>query len=124
MRISHKSEYGLSAVLDLALQPPEVLIKVAEISSRQRIPLKFLEVILGQLKHGGYIATKRGSRGGYRLARPSEQITVGDVLCCLGERKRRTHEGGLAELWTRLDRSVWGILNETTFAELSNRCRR
>jgi Rrf2 family transcriptional regulator, cysteine metabolism repressor len=121
MRISQKSEYALSAVLDLSLHSPEDLVKVAGIASRQRIPARFLEIILADLKHRGYVTARRGSKGGYRLARSADQITVGDVLACFGERKLRKARGGLSELWTRVERSVWGILDETTFADLIQR---
>lgn len=118
MKISQKSEYALSAVFDLSLQPPEDLVKVAGIAARQNIPEKFLEVILANLKQRGLVTSKRGSKGGYRLARPADQITIGQVLDCFGERKLRKGRIAFRDLWMRLERSVLAILDETTFSEL------
>jgi Rrf2 family cysteine metabolism transcriptional repressor len=118
MKISQKCEYALSAMFDLSLHSPGDLVKVAGIASRQNIPEKFLEVILGNLKQRGLVTSKRGSKGGYRLARPADQITVGQVLECFGERKLRKGRAAFRDLWARLERSVLAILDETTFAEL------
>jgi Rrf2 family transcriptional regulator, cysteine metabolism repressor len=123
MKIHQKSEYALAALFDLSLHSSGELVKLAGIASRQRIPVKFLELILAELKQRGFVVSKRGSRGGYRLARPAKEITVGDVLTCFGERKLHTGRGGLSELWTRLQGSVWEILDRATFADLQQRAR-
>jgi Rrf2 family protein len=88
MNISVKSEYALQAVFDLALQPPGEPVKIAGIARRQKIPQKFLELILGSLKQGGFVESRRGAEGGYRLAKPADQIKVGEVLSFIEERKR------------------------------------
>lgn len=118
MKISQKSEYALAAILDLAQQRREEWAKVAAISRRRQIPPKFLELILGELKHRGFVASKRGADGGYRLAKPMDYITVGEILTCLGERHTRKTKDGLSDLWSRVERSVWGILDSTTFAQV------
>jgi Rrf2 family protein len=123
MNISVKSEYALLAILDLAMQPPGEPVKIADIAKRQHIPQKFLELILASLKHGGFVESRRGAEGGYRLARPAEQITVGDALRYLedGNTARRTSAEVFAELWKRVDAAVAAILDQTTFAELVRR---
>jgi Rrf2 family transcriptional regulator, cysteine metabolism repressor len=123
MKICQKSEYALAALYDLSLHSSGELVKAPGIASRQCIPVKFLELILGELKQRGFVVSKRGSKGGYRLARPAREITVGDVLTCFGERKLRQSRGGLTELWTRLENSVWDILDHATFADLPERPR-
>ncbi len=80
MNISVKSEYALQAIFDLAMQPPGESIKIADIARRQKIPQKFLELILSSLKKGGFVESRRGAEGGYRLARAADQIAVGEVL--------------------------------------------
>src|SRR5437870_10820520 len=80
MNISVKSDYALRAVFDLASQPQGDPVKIADIARRQRIPQKFLELILASLKQGGFVESRRGAEGGYRLARAPENITVGQVL--------------------------------------------
>jgi Rrf2 family transcriptional regulator, cysteine metabolism repressor len=123
MKISQKSVYALAALWDLSLHSSGELVKVPGIASRQCIPLRFLELILGELKQRGFVVSKRGSKGGYRLSRPAQEITVGDVLTCFGERRPMQGRSGLTEFWTRLESSVWEILDQATFADLLERTR-
>jgi len=122
MNISVKSEYALHAIFDLSMQPPGEPVKIAEIARRQKIPQKFLELILASLKQGGFVESRRGAEGGYRLARPAEQITVGQVLNFV-EQSKREKRGMTAftDLWKRVDGSIAAILDSTTFAELARR---
>jgi Rrf2 family protein len=79
MRVSAKADYALRGVLEIAAagNPP---IKRDQIARAQRIPVKFLETILGELKHAGIVASQRGAEGGYSLARDPAEITVADVI--------------------------------------------
>jgi Rrf2 family protein len=124
MNVSVKGEYALQAILDLSLQRGPDPVKIADIAKRQKIPQKFLELILASLKQGGFVASKRGAEGGYLLARPADTITVGDVLRFVdGARNdkstKRHDEHPLASFWRRLDESVSQIIDRTTFAELA-----
>src|SRR5260370_3376123 len=123
MNISVKSEYALHAVFDLALQPPGEPVKIADVARRQKIPQKFLELILASLKQGGFVESRRGAEGGYRLARPADQITVGEVLTFVEDRKKakRASPDAFADLWTRVDAAVSSLVDRTTFAELVRR---
>ena len=123
MNISVKSEYALHAILDLALQPAGAPVKIAEVARRQKIPQKFLELILASLKQGGFVESRRGAEGGYRLARPASEITVGEVLRFVEERKRtkRATEDPFHGVWKKVDEAVAEILDHTTFAELARR---
>jgi Rrf2 family cysteine metabolism transcriptional repressor len=123
MKISVKGEYALQAIFDLALQPQGDPVKIADIASRQDIPQKFLELILSSLKQGGFVESRRGAEGGYRLSRPPDQITVGDVLRFVeeGKRNRRAPANAFTDLWKRVDESVSAILDHTSFAELVRR---
>jgi Rrf2 family transcriptional regulator, cysteine metabolism repressor len=80
MLISKKSRYALKAVFELAKRKGDGPIKIADIAKPQAIPQRFLEAILVQLKQSGLVESRRGSEGGYQLARDPENITVGDVL--------------------------------------------
>src|SRR5690348_18480065 len=80
MNISVKGEYAMHAIFDLSLQKPGEPIKIADIARRQKIPQKFLELILSGLKQGGFVESRRGAEGGYLLSRPPDSITVGEVL--------------------------------------------
>lgn len=123
MKISVKSEYALHAVLDLALQPAGEPVKIAEVARRQKIPQKFLELILASLKQGGFVESRRGADGGYRLARPANQITVGEVLRYVEENKpaKRAPSDPFHDIWTQVDAAISAILDHTTFAELARR---
>ena len=123
MNISVKSEYALQALFDLARQPPGEPVKIADIARRQKIPQKFLELILASLKQGGFVESRRGAEGGYRLARPADQITVGEVFRFVegGNRTKRKGKDPFTDLWKRVDASVSAILDHTTFAELARR---
>jgi len=105
MKISLRSEYALRAIFDLAAQPPGELVKAAEIADRQIITRKLLELILADLKMGGFVCARRGSDGGYRLAKPADQITVGEVLAFVEEIRppKRREPGPFSELWSRID---------------------
>ena len=79
MRVTARGEYASQAVLHLALQYPEV-VTIQDLASRHHIPLKYLEQILLELKHGGVLESRRGVKGGYTLARSPAEISVGEVL--------------------------------------------
>ena len=123
MNLSVKSEYALQAVFDLALQPPGESVKIADIARRQKIPQKFLELILGNLKQGGFVESRRGAEGGYRLARPAAEITIGQVMHYVEEGKRikRGASHPFTDLWKRVDEAVSSIVDHTTFADLARR---
>lgn len=125
MNISVKSEYALQAILDLSQQPPGEPIKIADIARRQKIPQKFLELILSSLKQGGFVESRRGAEGGYRLARPADQITIGEVLRFAEDTKkpRKSASGPFSDVWKRVDEAVSAILDKTTFAELARQWR-
>jgi Rrf2 family transcriptional regulator, cysteine metabolism repressor len=130
MDVSVKSEYALRAVFDLACRESAEPVKIAKIAERQQIPQKFLELILSQLKQGGYLASRRGADGGYFLARPADAITVGDILRQIdgpASSARRLDQGEypgdspFPELWEKVDRALSSVIDRTTFADLVTR---
>ena len=129
MDVSVKGEYALRAVFDLASRESPDPVKIAKIAERQQIPQKFLELILSQLKQGGFLSSRRGAEGGYFLARAAEDITVGDILRHVDgptSPARRNAQGAVKdspfpELWQRVDRALSSVIDRTTFADLVNR---
>ena len=121
---SVKGDYALQAIFDLASQRPGEPVRIADIAQRQKIPQKFLELILSGLKQGGFVESRRGAEGGYLLARPADSITVGEVLRFIegpqqGKgRARGRVETPFTDLWQQVDRAVSGIIDHTTFADL------
>jgi len=81
--LSRKAKYGLKALLVLANESGRGPVPGAEIASRERLPKKFLEAILVQLKRQQLIGTRRGKGGGYFLRRPPTAITFGEVIRAL-----------------------------------------
>jgi Rrf2 family protein len=124
MNISVKGEYALHAIFDLALQKAGEPIKIADIARRQKIPQKFLELILAGLKQGGFVESRRGAEGGYLLSRTPEAITVGQVMRYVEGSKsgKPTRQQNTAdpfgETWKRVDGAVSDVVDQTTFAEL------
>ncbi len=124
-RVSLKGEYALRAIFDLTMQKPGEPIRIADIAKRQKIPQKFLELILSGLKQGGFVESRRGAEGGYMLARSADTITVGEVLRFVegsqsGRRPaRRTSDSPFAAMWRSVDDAVSAIVDRTTFSELA-----
>lgn len=80
MLISHRCQYALRAIFELAKRSNQGPVKIAQIAEVQAIPVRFLEVILSQLKQGRFVASRRGNRGGYILAYSPAELTVGAVI--------------------------------------------
>ncbi|HYM12835.1 MAG TPA: Rrf2 family transcriptional regulator [Bryobacterales bacterium] len=138
MNISVKGDYALKAIFDLAHQGGTKPVKIADIAGRQKIPQKFLELILAQLKQGGFVQSRRGAEGGYLLARSPDTIMVGEVLRFVegplspAERSRASGAASrtarrsatdtpFTEMWQRVDGAVSEIIDRTSFAELAAR---
>jgi Rrf2 family protein len=78
--LSRKSKYGLKAVLLLAREHDRGPVLISELADRERIPKKFLELILLDLKRHGILQSRKGPGGGYQLVRSPEQVSVGQVI--------------------------------------------
>ena len=85
MLITQKKQYALRAVFELAKHKDGPPLKSAEIAQSQAIPQRFLEIILNRLKHAGIVEAKRGYTGGFRLKRPTHEITVRQIFLALDE---------------------------------------
>ena len=124
MNISVKGEYALRAIFDLASQQPGEPVKIADIARRQKIPQKFLELILASLKQGGFVQSRRGAEGGYLLARPANAISLGDVLRFI----EGSHSGRFQsrldgntpffDIWRQVEQATSAILDKTTFGDV------
>ncbi len=129
MNISVKSEYALKAVFDLASQYLTIPqgaamspVKIADIAKRQKIPQKFLELILAGLKQNGFVDSRRGAEGGYLLAKGPDAITLGEVLRAVENVKnagRGSRDDPFGKIWQRVDSAVSDVLDRTSFGELA-----
>jgi Rrf2 family transcriptional regulator, cysteine metabolism repressor len=133
VRLSAKSEYAVKALLDLALHATADLQPIQDIAARQGIPQRYLEQVLLGLKRAGFLVSRRGSSGGYRLGRAADQITVGEVLRAVegaeggdaagrGGRRATAHDpGDLAQLWQEIDAAVSAVIDRLTLEDLKRR---
>jgi len=132
MRISKKCQYALRAVFELALRNTGKPVKIHDIAAAQGIPPRFLEVILNQLRHEGYVESRRGNEGGYMLVRGAEKLTVGEVIGTIegpvsiaGDESDNYNKGGsffggyaFEQLWEKVNSAVKQVWDNTTIAEL------
>jgi Rrf2 family protein len=81
--LTNKGKYGLKAMTHLAGMPPGKPALVADIAAANSIPKKFLDAILGELRTAGFVYSKKGRGGGYTLARPADEIRIGDIVRAL-----------------------------------------
>ena len=120
MYISAKVDYAVRALCGVA--EANDAPRTAEALARlQGLPPKFLESILNDLRRAGLLVSQRGAEGGYRLAKPANEITVGDVLSFVedGKKAKRPASDAFSGLWKRIDEAVSGVVDHTTFAEMA-----
>ena len=87
MKLSTKGRYGLRALIDLALYSENETVSIASISARQNISESYLEQLIAKLRKAGLVTSVRGAGGGYKLAKPASEISVGDILRAVDEMK-------------------------------------
>jgi len=131
MIVSTKGRYALRVMIDLAEHPTEGRIPLREIAQRQEISEKYLEIILKMLVQEKLVAGLRGKGGGYRLNRPPEAYTVGEILRCTEDTLApvaclESHQCPRAPgcrtlpMWEKLDALVNGFFDSITIADLMN----
>ncbi len=126
---SAKMEYALRSMLYLAQQPAGVPVQSRDIAEAEYIPGPYLDQILAALKRAGLIRSIRGVGGGYELAKPPSQITVGDVLRAFAgdslqpsEATHREHAtttiACIRDFQRRTSEAIWRLLDSTTLQQL------
>ena len=136
MKLSAKADYAVRAVLVLAIHEGEGPLKGELVARAQELPLKFVENILGELKHAGVVASQRGPEGGYKLAVPAAEVSLADVIriarradrsgCRCPPRRGHLPAGarGAARCLASEARGMLrSVLETTTFADLVERSR-
>ena len=130
MKISTKGRYALRLMLDLALHDTGEYIPLKEVAARQEISDKYLEQIITQLSRAGFVKSVRGAQGGYRLAEPPAQYTVGRILrlmegslapveCVDGEGDcSRADRCVTIEVWRALKEAIDNVVDSITLADL------
>ncbi|MCD8348726.1 MAG: Rrf2 family transcriptional regulator [Lachnospiraceae bacterium] len=125
MRLSTKGRYGLRAMVDLALNSEAEAVSISSISERQSISESYLEQLIAKLRRADLVVSTRGVQGGYRLTRPAEQITVGDVLRALEGDMRAVDcsafdEEGCEGADLCVTKYVWQRINESIDAAMDD----
>ena len=80
MKLSKKCQYALKAVFELAWRDQKEPIKTYEIAKAQHLSPRFMEIILNELKHGGFVESRRGNEGGYILVKDARDLSVREVI--------------------------------------------
>lgn len=132
MRISAKADYAVRAAIHLAVNADaDKPTKGETIATTQGIPMKFLENILGDLRHAGLVRSQRGAEGGYWLNRPAKEICVADVIRAVdgplasirGQRPEDVPYEGSAEplqqVWIAVRKNLRAVLETVTLADLA-----
>lgn len=136
MQVPRKVDYGLRAVIYLSGQDPEKCCSITEIAKQQGVPKKFLEKIIQDLMRGGLIKSKRGSCGGYTLARSADAISLYDVIAaiegpivlnsCMEAHSNCSQlpQCSMVTVWSEVQRKVTEVFTRTTLADLREQpCR-
>jgi Rrf2 family protein len=129
MRLSARADYALRAAIELATADGSH-VTAEQLARAQKIPGKFLEAILTQLRRAGLVRSQRGPEGGFWLARPAEDISLADIIRAIdgqlvgvrGERPENIGYIGAAEplqsVWIALRANERAILEEVTLAHI------
>ncbi len=130
MRLTTKGRFAVTAMLDLALASGRTTVPLADISSRQKISLSYLEQLFAKLRRAGLVKSVRGPGGGYLLAKPLADVTVADIIIAVDEPIDATQCGGMEncldehkclthDLWAKLNDHIFEYLRKVTLAELA-----
>lgn len=131
MRLSQKCLYSVRAVFELARQQGNHPVRVADIAEKQGIPVRFLEVLMNELKQGGFVSSVRGKSGGYVLSRPASQLTIGEVIkfvegpvlpieCVRNEQDECKFSGRCVfmPVWEKMRQAVDSVIEDVSFQRL------
>jgi Rrf2 family iron-sulfur cluster assembly transcriptional regulator len=114
MKLTTRGHYSVKALLDLTLHPSRQPVSVNTIAKRQGLPPPYLEKLLIALRQAGIVESVRGPHGGYRLAKPADQIFLGQILEAVGEAvdplPRHSPQADQAEDWVTF--AVWNRLSQ------------
>jgi Rrf2 family protein len=133
MRISAKADYAVRAAVELAgTAGDEKPIKAERVATAQEIPLNFLENILGELRHAGIVRSHRGADGGFRLAKPADQISIADIIRAVegplasvrgGPPEETSYPGSseaLPRVWIAVRASLRNVVEHVTLADVAS----
>ena len=130
MELTKAGDYGFLGIMYLARQPEKKVVRLSEISENEDIPEKFLAKIFQSYTRSGLVKSHRGARGGFSMAKPSDKITVKDILesvqgpiyltRCLNEAEfcERKDSCSLRKIWNKAQDHLENLLEKKTLADL------
>lgn len=129
MRVTSRGEYGVRALVDLALHVGQGPIPLKAIAERQGISEHYLEQLMAAMRKSGLVRSVRGALGGYELADDPKSITIGRIITTLegplldpgdGDDARGDEftKQAIGEMWTRLASEIEKLLDGITLADL------
>jgi len=132
MKISTKGRYALRLMIELASIPADTTMTIKAIAAKQEISDKYLEQIITMLSRAGYVKSTRGAQGGYRLAKPAAEYTVGMILrqiegnlvpvACMEDEPNlcpRSATCVTLDVWKQIDNAVNNVVDHITLADLA-----
>ena len=137
MKLSTRARYGLKALVDLGLHCETEAVSIQSIAARQGLSDSYLEQLMAKLKKAGLVTSIRGASGGYYLAKPASEMSVGDILRdlegslkaveCPGERADGCEESSFCVtkyVWERMNASIQKTVDEIRLSDLIRESRR
>lgn len=132
MRLTTKGRYAVTAMLDLAINADQGPVSLADISERQGISISYLEQLFARLRKNELVTSVRGPGGGYRLARPSEEVFIASIIDAVDEQVDATRcagegtcqDGGMClthYLWQDLSGQIHAFLSSISLGDLVQR---
>lgn len=129
MRLTTKGRYGVTAMLDLALNANDGPVTLAEIAGRQGISLSYLEQLFTRLRKRELVTSARGPGGGYSLGKPAHEIAIADVIAAVDEKVQATGCDGQSDcdsqkyclthdLWAELSEHIQEFLSDISLGQL------
>jgi Rrf2 family protein len=131
VRISAKADYAVRAAIELAAAPDDKPIRAEQVATAQGIPLNFLENILSELRHAGIVRSQRGPEGGFRLAKPADEVSIADVIRAVegplatvrgGPPEDSAYPGPAADLprvWIAVRKSLRSVVEQVTVEDVA-----
>lgn len=133
MKISTRGRYAVRLMLDLAQNNTDHYVTIKSISERQSISGKYLEQIISSLSRAGFVKSVRGSQGGYKLAKPASDYTVGSILrliegnlvpvACMDDNPNqcpRCETCATLDVWKQIDTAVSSVVDSISLEDLVN----
>ncbi len=135
MKLSTRTRYGMRAAIELAQHEGKRPLQLKVIAERQGISVKYLEQLMSLLRSAGFVRSVRGSKGGYILARPAEQINVHEIFRCLEgavstaectedmDYCERAADCAAREIWLRVEEAIRNVLGSLTLADVVHQAK-